>query len=277
MAEPLTGYTVALPEMRQLDVLAGLLERRGATIWRCPMVAILDAPDPAPVEAWLQAFLRDPPDDLILLTGEGVRRLVAFAQARDLKEALVTQLGQVRKITRGPKPVRALKELGLQAEQVAVAPTTDGVIQTLQAEDLRGRHVDVQLYGSEPNEKLIEFLRGAGASVRTVAPYVYADAIDDTKVRELIEALAQGRIQAIAFTSQPQYRRLRQVAERQGLVSELEAGLARVKVAAVGPVVAADLQRHQVRVDLMPQESFFMKPLVSALVKSLTGQEDTQA
>lgn len=276
MALPLSGYTVALPETRQLDVLAALLERRGAAVWRCPMVAILDAPDPGPIEDWLHAFLRNPPDELILLTGEGLRRLVDFAKRRHLKDELVAQLAKVRKITRGPKPVRALKELGLEAELVAIAPTTDGVIQTLQAQDLQGHRVDVQLYGTEPNEKLIEFLRAAGATVRTVAPYIYADAADDAKVQDLIQAMTQGVIQAIAFTSQAQYRRLQQVAERHGLTAELATGLAQVKVAAVGPVVAEDLQHHRVRVDLMPEEAFFMKPLVSALVKSFTGKEDTQ-
>jgi len=276
MTLPLSGYTVALPETRQLDVLAGLLERRGATVWRCPMVAILDAPDPGPVEDWLHTFLHSPPDELILLTGEGVRRLADFAQRRHLKDELVAQLAKVRKITRGPKPVRALKELGLHAELVAIAPTTDGVIQTLKDQDLQGHRVDVQLYGTDPNERLIEFLQAAGASIRTVAPYIYADAADDAKVLDLIRAMAKGAVQAIAFTSQAQYRRLQQVAEHNGLSLELAHGLAQVKVAAVGPVVAADLQHHQVRVDVMPQEAFFMKPLVSALVKSLTGEEDAE-
>ena len=51
-AQPLAGRTVAVPETRELEVFAGLLERRGARVLRCPLVSILDAPDPAPVLAF---------------------------------------------------------------------------------------------------------------------------------------------------------------------------------------------------------------------------------
>src|SRR5262249_54397180 len=49
MTRPLEGRTVALAEGRQLEELAELLEREGAATFRCPMLSILDAPDPAPV------------------------------------------------------------------------------------------------------------------------------------------------------------------------------------------------------------------------------------
>ena len=45
---PLRGRTIAVAESRELEVLAGLLERRGARILRYPLVTILDAPDPGP-------------------------------------------------------------------------------------------------------------------------------------------------------------------------------------------------------------------------------------
>jgi len=54
MSLPLTGRTIAIPETRELDLFAQMLESRGATTLRCPLVSILDAPDPAPVEAWLR-------------------------------------------------------------------------------------------------------------------------------------------------------------------------------------------------------------------------------
>jgi uroporphyrinogen-III synthase len=63
----------AVPETRELDVLARLFEKRGAAALRCPLVAILDAPDPVPVEAWLRRFVGGSCDDLILLTGDGLR------------------------------------------------------------------------------------------------------------------------------------------------------------------------------------------------------------
>ncbi|EQD61230.1 uroporphyrinogen III synthase HEM4, partial [mine drainage metagenome] len=52
-------------------MFAALLERRGARVIRCPLVAIRDAPDPAPVLAWCRRFVAGEFDDLILLTGEG--------------------------------------------------------------------------------------------------------------------------------------------------------------------------------------------------------------
>jgi uroporphyrinogen-III synthase len=41
---------------------------------------------------------------------------------------------------------------------------------------LSGRRVGVQLYGSEPNLPLMQFLQHAGACVLPVAPYVYSGA-----------------------------------------------------------------------------------------------------
>ena len=57
MSGPLAGRTIALAEGRQLEELAEMLEKEGATALRCPMVSILDAPDPAPVLAWLRELI----------------------------------------------------------------------------------------------------------------------------------------------------------------------------------------------------------------------------
>ena len=270
---PLAGRTIALPETRMLDVLAGLLERRGAGIWRCPMVGIFDHPDQAAVAAWMQAFIDTPPALTILLTGEGLRRLLGAAERRGMTQSFHEALAHQPFLVRGPKPARVLKELGLEPRWSAAAPTTAGVIETLRQIDLVGKDVGVQLYGEEPNLPLMTALREAGANPRPVAPYVYAPKSDDDQVVSLIHALDDGRIDAILFTSQPQFRRLREVAQTAGVLDALERGMSRTRVAAVGPVVAADLERLGIRVDVMPGESFFMKPLVSELVRLFTGAD----
>src|SRR5260370_29299591 len=71
----LAGRRIALLEHRELDRLGRMLEEQGAETLRCPLVAIVDAPDPAPVEAWLRRAIAAPFDDLVLMTGEGLRRL----------------------------------------------------------------------------------------------------------------------------------------------------------------------------------------------------------
>ena len=141
---------VALPETRQLNVLAELLERRGASVVRCPMVAILDSPDADSVVGWIRRFIDDPMDLLIIYTGEGVERLLKFAARAELKDEFIAALARTRKLARGPKPGRALRRVSLKPEIVACAPTTDGVIETLNSLSLENARVGVQLYGRDP-------------------------------------------------------------------------------------------------------------------------------
>lgn len=265
--EPLTGRVIALPESRELAVFAGLLERRGAKVLRCPLVSILDAPDPGPVLAWLRAFATGGCDDLVLLTGEGLRRLIGCLERHEpaLREPFLQALQQVRRITRGPKPARALRELGLAPDIAAEVPTTAGIIESLREQRLSGRRVGVQLYGTEPNEPLQQFLTAAGARVLPVAPYVYADAADDAAVRSLLERMASGAVDAIAFTSAGQVTRLFKV----GGEALARRALGQTAVAAVGPVVAATLSAHGIATQIMPHQSWFMKPLTVALALAL--------
>ena len=96
MAGPLAGRRVVVPETRELETMARMLERQGASVLRCPLVAILDLEDTAPAEAWLRRFIDTPPDDLILLTGEGLSRLLGVAERSGLTEGFRAALPGVR-------------------------------------------------------------------------------------------------------------------------------------------------------------------------------------
>src|SRR5204862_4212652 len=106
---PLAGRRIALVEHRELDRLGRMLEELGAETLRCPLVAIADAPDQPAVRAWLERAIATPFDDLVLMTGEGLRRLRGTAEQAGLEAAFRDALARMRTITRGPKPARALR------------------------------------------------------------------------------------------------------------------------------------------------------------------------
>ena len=265
----LAGKVVAVPEARQLDVLAGLLERRGATVLRCPLVDILDAPDEPRVVAWIERLIATPTDLVVFYTGEGVRRLMGFAGRAKLEQQFVAALARTPKLTRGPKPKRALGEQGLAPEHTPAEPTTAGLLDAARAIETPLRRVAIQLYSDAQDRQLIDHFDRRGVAVDCVAPYVYAPASDDDRVAALIGELAAGRVDAIAFTSKAQVQRLAEVAQRHHLEASLRAGLARTRVAAIGPVVAAELANDGIRVDTMPDDSYSMKPLVTSLCELL--------
>lgn len=274
MTLPLQDRTIALAESRQIAELAEMLEKEGARTIRCPMVSILDPPDDSAVLSWLQQLLAGRFSWMILLTGEGVRRLLGCAARHGLREATVAALGKTRLVTRGPKPVKALKEVNLTPALVAGVPTTDGVIASLRAEKLQGLTVGVQLY-SDSNPPLLAFLKEAGATPVAVQPYVYAPASDEERVAELIGEMAVGAIHAMVFTSSPQVERLFEVAGQRGLEDLLRQGLARTQVASIGPVLSENLERHGVTVAVCPEQGFVMKNLVQLLKRTL-GQDGVQ-
>jgi uroporphyrinogen-III synthase len=268
MTGALAGRRIIVPETREIELLAGMLERHGAAVTRCPLVAIRDAGDPAPLIAWLQRFVATPPDDLVLFTGEGLQRLHKLAAAQELAEAFVVALARVRKITRGPKPARRLRELGLKSDLAVEPPTTAGIIAALAGENLTGRRIGVQLYPDAPPD-LADFLQRAGAAIDPVLPYAYASAADEERVVAAIEAMAAGEVDLIAFTSGPQVRRLKAVARAKACEPALAQGFAKTRIAAVGPIVAAAIEAAGGTVAIAPVENFHMRPMVNAIVAAL--------
>jgi uroporphyrinogen-III synthase len=263
----LKGKRIAVPEMRELEVFSALLERRGAEVLRCPLVTIYDSPHSAQVLAFAVKVVDGGIDDFIIITGEGLTRILSCIDKHDpgLRPRFIEALGRVRTVTRGPKPARALRALGLKPAIEATEPTTEGVIHALTPHDLSQRRVAVQLYGSDPNLALVRFLRQKNADVSTVAPYVYGNAADDATVHALLERMAAGEVDAIAFTSKLQIERLM----TQHPAPLVRRALSRTLIAAVGPIVAESIRSYGFEVSSSPEHSWFMKPLVVALGEAL--------
>lgn len=267
------SHLIAVPESRELETLSLLLRNRGLPVMEVPLVAILDVPDPAPVHAWLRRFIANPPDLLILLTGEGLRRLAKQAEQIGLLDQFVAALARVETLCRGPKPEKALRDLGLRHTYSAALPTSVGVLALAQELKLGGKRLGLQLYGEEPNHLLVNGLLAEGATLDVVAPYVYASKEDEDRVAAFIEVLAKGGVSMLAFTSQSQYKRMLEVAKKRNLVAELDGGMRQVSLAAVGPVVKDQLEAAGYAVAVMPERLFFMKPFVTAIVRHLQQQE----
>lgn len=106
MAGRLEGYRILILETREEAQFSRLLQEQGAHVLQCPMFTIRDAPDPAPVEAWIRLFIAKPFDDLVLMTGEGLRRMMKVAQRIGLDQDFIAAIAKAKRYARGPKPVR---------------------------------------------------------------------------------------------------------------------------------------------------------------------------
>ena len=270
MADRLNGYRILILETREEAQFSRLLAEQGADVLQCPMFAIQDAPDPAPVAAWIRRFVDRPCDDMVLMTGEGLRRLMKVARAIGFADEFIAALGQSRKFARGPKPGRALREIGLEPQQTTEKPTSEGIAEMLSRLDLARHRVGLQLYPDKDHGALIGAITAQGAEVDTVLPYVYDAKAADDNILTAIAEMAKGRIDAMALTSSGQVRRLFEVAQARGCETQLREGLAQTPIASVGPVVSDELHSHGLHADISPaNEAFFMKPLISAMAATL--------
>ena len=271
MADRLNGYRILILETREEAQFSRLLAEQGADVLQCPMFAINDAPDPAPIEAWIRRCIDKPFDDLVLLTGEGLRRLMKVTRRIGVEPDFVAALGQARKFARGPKPGRALREIGLEPQRTTEKPTSEGMIDMLSRTDLGGHRVGLQLYPDKDHSALVGAISAQGAEVDTVLPYVYDAKAADANIVTAIDEMAKGRVDAIALTNLGQIRRLVETARAHGWEGKLREGFQRTPIASVGPAVSDELKSHGLRTDISPADgAYFMKPLISAMASALT-------
>jgi uroporphyrinogen-III synthase len=270
MADRLNGYRILILETREEAQFSRLLTEQGADVLQCPMFTIHDASDPAPIEAWIRRFIEKPFDDLVLMTGEGLRRLMKVVRRIGVEPEFVASLTKARKFARGPKPGRALREIGLEPQMTTEKPTSEGVAEMLGRLDLRGHRLGLQLYPDKDHSRLVGAIKAQGAEVDTVLPYAYDARAADANIVTAIDEMAKGRIDAIALTNLGQVRRLVEVARAHGFEDRLREGLERTAIASVGPVVSDELRSHGLRTDISPaNDAYFMKPLISAMAAAL--------
>jgi len=193
-------------------------------------------------------------DVVILLTGVGTRTLVQAVATHYSREQLAAAFRRATLVARGPKPVAALKELGLQPTISVPEPNTWREI--LSEIDLKaaikGRRVAVQEYGVS-NPELIGGLETRGATVLRVPVYRWALPEDTAPLRAAIRKVLDGQVDIALFTNATQVDHVFRVASEENLGQSLREAFGRVLIASVGPVCSEALGQFDLKADLEPE------------------------
>jgi uroporphyrinogen-III synthase len=192
-------------------------------------------------------------DLLILLTGIGTRTLRQILLTQYPEGRIVAALKSIRLVARGPKPVSALKELGLQPAATVPEPNTWREILWVidNAFEVSGKRIAIQEYGI-PNSDLVTALERRGAEVTAVPIYRWALPEDVGPLRQAAQSIIRGEVDVALFTNGAQVDHLFQVAAQDGADGALRGALARLVIGSIGPVCTQALQRHALSPDLEP-------------------------
>jgi uroporphyrinogen-III synthase len=192
-------------------------------------------------------------DLLILMTGVGTRTLNQVLLTRYPQERILAALEKIQLVARGPKPIAALKELGLTpAINVPEPNTWRELLTTLDAAtSLRGKQIAVQEYGI-PNAALVSGLEQRGAAVKTIAIYRWALPDDVKPLRSAVQGILNGEADIALFTNGAQVDHLFRVAAEEKIGPSLRGALKKMAVGSVGPVCTEVLERFGLKPDIEP-------------------------
>jgi uroporphyrinogen-III synthase len=268
------GLRVLALESRRAAELAKLISTYGGEPVVAPAMREVPLETNTEALAFAADLLAGKLEIVIFLTGVGTRALLSVVETKYSRDAYVAALQRVKIVARGPKPVAALRELGLVPAITAPEPNTwRELLQALDAASnsapelrLRGSRIAVQEYGVS-NPELLSGLRERGASVTPVPVYQWALPQDLGPLRAAVHALAKGEMDVVFFTTGVQAVHLFQLAAEMHLEDSIRHGLQRAVVASIGPTTSEELHRRGVRPDLEPSH-----PKMGFLVKETAEQ-----
>ena len=253
---PFDGMKVVAFESRREKEIAELVRRQGGEPVSAPAMREIPAEENPEALGFARGLRAGEIHVAIFLTGVGTRFLAAAVEREMPREELGRLLAAIDTVARGPKPVAALRELGVTPTVTVPEPNTwRELLAAVDASlEVRGRTVAVQEYGQE-NPELVAGLAARGATVRRVPVYRWVLPEDTGPLERAIAAIVAGEIGAALFTSATQVEHVFRVA---GAVTgagaeRLRAALAGMLVASIGPVCSAALRRHGVEPALEPE------------------------
>jgi len=247
---------VAAFESRLAEQMASLIARHGGEPFSAPALREVAMEENAAALEFAQRLFSGEVDAIIFLTGVGTRALTRVVETRFPREQWTQALRQITTIARGPKPVAALRELGVTPTFTIPEPNTWREILAAVDSDipLRGKRVAVQEYGAS-NPSLLDGLRQRGAEVLAVPVYQWALPEDIEPLRRVIQKMTAGGIDVALFTSAPQFRHLMHVAAQEGQESPLREAFRRIVIGSIGPTCTEAIQELGFTVDYEPDRT----------------------
>jgi uroporphyrinogen-III synthase len=263
------GLRVLALESRRATELSKLISTYGGQPFVAPSMREVPLEGNEEALAFAARLLAGEFDMVIFLTGVGSRALLAVVETAHRREDYVAALHRLKVMARGPKPVAALREIGVIPALTVPEPNTwrellhalDEAANSTAGIRLRGARVAVQEYGIS-NPELLDGLAERGAHVTRVPVYQWALPQDLAPLRAAVQALADGNIDVALFTTSVQVAHLFQVAEEMNLKEAARSGLNRAVVASIGPTTSEELMRRRIRPDIEPSH-----PKMGFLVK----------
>jgi uroporphyrinogen-III synthase len=278
-AASLQGRRVLTLESRRSPELALLVVNYGGTPIIAPSVREVALESNRQALAFAGEVIDGRFDLVIWMTGVGVRLLLKSLDAgrgadvvdTPRRDAFVEALARTRMLARGPKPVAALREVGLTPWATVPTPNTwRELVTELDAHagemPLEGARVAVQEYGL-PNPDLERALISRGASVVTVPIYRWALPDDVAPLQRAVWTIVRNEVEVIVLTASIQLVHLLCVAREMRLERAMREGLARVVVASIGPMTSDELRHAGLPIDFEPSV-----PKMGFLVKELADQ-----
>jgi uroporphyrinogen-III synthase len=250
---PLEGFVVGVTADRRWSEQAELIERRGATVLHGRTISTEYLGSDAALRQATEAVITRPPHYMVATTGIGVRAWFEAAQAWGFAEKLVEALAATRVVARGPKATAAVQIAGLAVWASPSSERLEDAIALLGGEDLSGRVIAFQHYG-ERDEAAVAALVAQGGRLVEVPVYRYRQPADGATARHLIDAVCDGNVDAVTFTSAPAARNLLSLAHEHGRADDLLAAFndREVVAACIGPVCAGGARRAGIEQPLAP-------------------------
>jgi len=269
--ENLHGLRVVSFESRRAKEMAELIRRYGGEPIVAPSMREVPLSENRAAIEFLPEIEAGKVDMLILMTGVGTRTLNQALLTQYPQQQIIAALGKTQLVARGPKPVAALKELGLEPAITVPEPNTwREVLAALDAKTtIRGKRIAVQEYGV-PNAELVAGLEQRGAAVRTIAVYRWALPEDLAPLRGAIETILRGDTQVALFTNGAQVEHLFRVATEQKLEDKLRIACKNLVIGSVGPICTQVLQEFGLQPDIEPEHPK-MGSLIAEVAASVPG------
>jgi uroporphyrinogen-III synthase len=252
----LIGLRVLSLESRRAQEMSKLIENYGGRATVAPSMREVPLESNTEALTFARTLAANGFEMVIFLTGVGTRALARVVETIYPLQQFAEALRAVTVVARGPKPVAALKQLGVPVTIAVPEPNTwRDLLRALDENTglvaLQGKRVAVQEYGAS-NSELLAGLAERGAQVTRVPVYQWALPEDTGPLRAAVEAIARGEIDVALFTTSIQVAHLLRIAREMNLEHKLRPAFARILIGSIGPMTSEELREQGFAVDFEP-------------------------